>query len=92
MRGKLSLKLEDLAVDSFDTAPVHPSKGTVFGEQCSCQTVCSCPGCPTCEASCNGSCYEPTCHWTCEGDTCGSTCDDPCVLSRKYTNCDGICY
>ena len=60
MRGKLMLNLEDLTVDSFDTTTPQKAKGTVFGEQCTCYTQCTCPGCPTCYASCNGTC----------GDTC----------------------
>ncbi|HEX6369093.1 MAG TPA: hypothetical protein VF006_09170 [Longimicrobium sp.] len=102
MRGKLTLKLEDLSVDSFDTTTPQQAKGTVFGEQCTCQTVCTCPGCPTCDASCNGTCFEASCGgsceyscaFTCEGDTCDyATCDpDYCWMSQKYTNCNHICY
>ena len=106
---KLKLKLEDLSVDSFDTMRSDKARGTVFGEQCTCPTACSCPGCPTCDASCNGTCDPScaesclstcdvsclscnTCEHTCDGDTCGYTCDSYCAVSRKYTNCDGVCY
>lgn len=104
MRRKLTLKLEALAVESFDTAAPQKARGTVFGEQCTCQTVCTCPGCPTCDISCNGSCEscaascggscEYSCAWTCAGDTCDYyTCDpDYCRMSQKYTNCNNICY
>jgi len=101
MRGKLTLKLEDLSVDSFDTTVTRKGSGTVYGEQCTCPTACSCPGCPTCDASCNGSCdpsCAATCLYTCDdvsclgGDTCGYTCDDYCAISRKYTNCNDVCY
>ena len=57
--NKLKLKLEDLQVDAFQTTPAQKEKGTVFGEQCTCYTNCTCPGCPTCD--------------TC-GDTCDMTC------------------
>jgi hypothetical protein len=65
---KLKLTLEDLQIDSFTTTSVKKEKGTVYGEQCTCQTACTCPGCPTCDASCNG-----TCGATCNG-TCGASC------------------
>jgi hypothetical protein len=74
---KLKLDLEDLAVESFATTPeAHRVGGTVFGQQCTCYTQCTCPGCPTCDASCNGSCIN-TCAASCNG-TCGGTCDASC--------------
>jgi hypothetical protein len=81
MRGKLKLNLEQLSVDSFDTTEAQTPKGTVFGEQCTCYTNCSCPGCPTCDASCNGTC-DASCNGTCGAYSCGGSCD--------YT-CDGYC-
>jgi hypothetical protein len=40
---KLKLKLDDLQVDTFQTTLVPKQKGTVFGEQCTCDdTVCTC--------------------------------------------------
>lgn len=74
--AKLTLNLDQLTVDSFDTETAAPAKGTVFGEQCTCHTNCTCPGCPTCDytacddqntcagtcfASCNGSCWYTEC-------------------------------
>jgi len=79
------LKLEDLAVESFDTTPqAENERGTVFGEQeCTCHT-CTCPGCPTCYASCQTncdtcqeSCYG-SCEWSCDGTCVGQTCWDSC--------------
>jgi hypothetical protein len=78
---KLSLDLDQLVVDSFDTAAKAEEKGTVFGEQCTCYTNCTCPGCPTCDHtqcdqntcqhtcdfSCWGTCYDPSCYQTCGG-------------------------
>jgi hypothetical protein len=64
---KLSLRLDELRVDSFDTTPVESKrKGTVFGEQCTCYTACTCPGCP----SCNTCDTCDTCRQTCDGSTC----------------------
>ncbi len=84
MRGKLTLNLEDLSVDSFDTTAVQRAKGTVFGEQCTCYTNCTCPGCPTCDATCPN-----TCAYSCDDNTCAYTCDD-----NTCVNCTGgySCY
>jgi hypothetical protein len=80
---KLKLALENLVVESFDTTAVAKEKGTVFGEQCSCQTICTCPGCPTCDVSCNGTCGASCngscdnscgCTWVCVPETEGDTC------------------
>jgi hypothetical protein len=73
---KLKLQLEDLSVESFDTTAPAKAKGTVFGEQCTCYTNCTCPGCPTCEASCNGTC-DASCNGTCDA-SCNGTCDASC--------------
>ncbi|HEY0021006.1 MAG TPA: hypothetical protein VGC13_32190 [Longimicrobium sp.] len=85
MRAKLSLNLDDLSVDSFDTTTAEKAKGTVFGEQCTCYTNCTCPGCPTCYASCNGTC-DASCNGTC-GGSCAGTCDASC-----NGTCDAYCY
>jgi hypothetical protein len=87
MRGKLTLSLEDLSVDSFDTTGTQKARGTVFGEQCTCYTQCTCPGCPTCYASCNG-----TCGGTCGENTCAASCNGTCGTptadySCNYTDC-----
>jgi hypothetical protein len=78
--NKLSLNLNELRVESFDTTPTdHREKGTVFAEeQCTCPSACTCPGCYTCD----NTCYEPgngnTCEHTCAAeytcDTCMTTC------------------
>jgi hypothetical protein len=84
--NKLKLRLDELAVESFDTTRLSDDKGTVFGEQCSCQTVCSCPGCPTCDATCAQTCDDPTCvGQTCWGNTCEGTCAlDGCPLPTRF--------
>ena len=74
---KLKLKLDDLQVDTFQTTSAARQKGTVFGEQCTCYTQCTCPGCPTCDASCNGTC-DASCNGTCDA-SCGGTCDFACM-------------
>jgi hypothetical protein len=75
--GKLRLNLDQLSVDSFDTASPVKEKGTVFGEQeCTCPTICSCPGCPTCD-------------YTCDDLTCPATCFGSCGGSCYYTECGG---
>jgi len=86
---KLSLNLNELRVESFDTTPVpRKGKGTVFGEQCTCPTACTCPGCPTC-ATCAYTCYEPgngnTCEHTCAAEYTCDTCVDTCA----NTGCTG---
>ncbi|HLL47579.1 MAG TPA: hypothetical protein VK399_12765 [Longimicrobiaceae bacterium] len=83
---KLKLDLEDLAVESFATTPEPRAEGgTVFGQQCTCYTQCTCPGCPTCDASCNGTCGG-TCEASCNG-TCGPTCDVSCYGTCGVGTC-----
>ena len=77
--NKLKLRLDSLAVETFDTTRVEREKGTVVGEQqCTCQTVCTCPGCYTCAATCPQTCDDNTCANSCYG-TCGYSCFDTCT-------------
>ncbi|HEU0055412.1 MAG TPA: hypothetical protein VFQ39_19630, partial [Longimicrobium sp.] len=46
--------------------------------------ACTCPGCPTCDASCNGTCGGATCG----GATCAASCYGTCDASCDYT-CEG---
>ena len=80
---KFKLQLDDLRIDSFSTTPAQAPKGTVFGEQCTCYTNCTCPGFPTCDASCNGTC-DASCNGTCDG-----TCD--CTGDTMDQSCAGTC-
>ncbi|HEX5870924.1 MAG TPA: hypothetical protein VFY65_10930 [Longimicrobium sp.] len=82
------LILDDLAVESFDTTrPAAKEKGTVFGEQqCTCYTVCSCPGCPTCNATC-----ADTCAYTCDDASCLDSCEGTCAGWTCITRCVGTC-
>jgi hypothetical protein len=106
MRTKLTLNLEDLSVDSFDTTSTHKAKGTVFGEQCTCYTNCTCPGCPTCDRTCRNTCAytcdDATCVYTCDDASCAGTCncgtDNTCGwgytcgdCTALQTNCNQIC-
>ncbi|HEX8906452.1 MAG TPA: hypothetical protein VF771_16500 [Longimicrobiaceae bacterium] len=91
MRAKLKLNLDHLAVDSFTTQAVMRPSGTVRAQQCTCYTACTCPGCPTCDASCNG-----TCDVSCNG-TCDATCDcsydtcDYCTINDATCHNYGTC-
>ncbi len=81
---KMKLRLEDLEVESFETAPEgDPTpQGTVFayispgpGNTCDAGCTNSTCGGTTCQATCVSTCNQtcpPTCH-TCAG-TCGPTC------------------
>jgi hypothetical protein len=81
MQTKLKLHLEDLTVASFDTTATQKPKGTVFGEQCTCYTQCTCPGCPSCYESC-----DDTCALGCTGySECG------CPQSCPTVCADGPC-
>jgi hypothetical protein len=92
--GKLRLDLDRLIVDSFDTATPTKEEGTVFAEQCTCHTNCTCPGCPTCDASCgdscNGTCFDHTCDhscWgTCHDNTCWRTCEGQYTCETQTGN------
>ena len=95
MRGKLSLSLEDLTVDSFDTTARTREKGTVFGEQCTCYTNCTCPQCPicgaTCPATCANTCDDATCGCSgvsCYEDTCAAWCGG---TAHTYCDCGATC-
>jgi hypothetical protein len=96
---KLKLNLEQLTVDSFDTTATQKERGTVFGEQCTCYTQCTCPGCPSCDATCPNTCAytcdDNTCLASCNG-TCGGSCDgawtcDYCTINDATCNGYGTC-
>ncbi|HEY0016540.1 MAG TPA: hypothetical protein VGC13_09490 [Longimicrobium sp.] len=84
MRSKLTLNLDDLSVDSFDTTATQKAKGTVFGEQCTCYTNCTCPGCPTCDATCNYTCDDATCP---NCPTCAASCNGTCNCPTGGYSC-----
>jgi hypothetical protein len=83
MPRKLTLELEHLSVESFHTAAPQKPRGTVFGEQCTCPTACTCPGCPSCNATCAG---QQSC-----GDSCADTCAQTCVNTCDDATCAAWC-
>lgn len=74
---KLTLAMDDLRVESFDTTSAPKEKGTVLGEQ----------------FTYAGSCYDPTCAGfnTCTcGESCPDTCSLSCDSCRpRY--CTSAC-
>jgi hypothetical protein len=66
---KLKLELEELSVESFDTAQETEERGTVHGNYVT--QFCSGANGFTCFESCGGSCAD-TCGASC--DTCDSGC------------------
>jgi len=64
---KFKLHLDDLRIDSFATAPVQKTKGTVFGKQYTYDGTCN-------EATCGDGF---TCLWlfTCENTGCNYSCN-----------------
>jgi hypothetical protein len=78
MRTKLRLDPEGLAVESFEAAEAPQRPGTVFGEECTCPTNCTCPGCPTCDETCPATCDFSMCYDTC-WETCGQSCPPGCI-------------
>lgn len=89
--NKLSLDLNELRVETFDTSPADKEKGTVFGEQCTCYTACTCPGCPTCPATCYVAGDGNTCEHTCAAEYTCDTCMQTCA---NWKTCTGTqpCY
>jgi hypothetical protein len=73
---KLALKIEDLAIESFETAALHADKGTVVAHATNDPAV--------------GTCFGYTCYETCAGDTCRYTCDPAVGTCFGYT-CAGAC-
>jgi hypothetical protein len=94
---KMKLQIDDLMVESFDTAAKRESaRGTVQGNENVCCCCCCCPCCcgggtascgGTCEASCNGTCIA-SCNGTCDA-SCGGTCVASCnaTCGGYYPSC-----
>ena len=89
---KLSLKLEDLSVESFDTSVAEAPRGTVVGAGfsdttcnqiiCDCVTngrECDSAGDTVCDLTCAdcGS-ADIICSNTCPANTCASSCEGTC--------------
>jgi hypothetical protein len=87
---KLKLDLDELVVESFNTAPGSPPEGTVAAHQQSGPYTDEC-------WSCGGSCGMQTCDVTCDvrKDTCGTcaiSCGQSCWGTCDYESCRGSCW
>jgi hypothetical protein len=67
---KLTLKVDELRVESFDTADVSAARGTVLGNE---QYSYFCPTAPECRTAGYASCVVTRCHWCSTSDD-SSTC------------------
>jgi hypothetical protein len=95
---KLSLHLDQLAVESFSTDAARKLHGTVRGQQMSnttcIQIICDCPtgSGDTCdpnatcaEVGCTNTCREPTVGAnTCQRPSCFNSCGDTCGCESWY--------
>ncbi|HEU0013393.1 MAG TPA: pinensin family lanthipeptide [Longimicrobium sp.] len=87
---KLSLKLDELQVESFETQDNPRQRGTVQAN-CACGVCCCCPCACTAQctawghASCapNASCG----HTYCNQFTCAASCEGTCRPSQCYETC-----
>ncbi|HEX6371940.1 MAG TPA: hypothetical protein VF006_23655 [Longimicrobium sp.] len=86
---KLTLRLDDLAVDSFDTSALARDKGTVVAEQCTCGGPYTCAG--TCPVTCDDASCAPTCPYTCDDASCADSCDGTCAGWTCITRCVDTC-
>lgn len=87
---KLTLNLEDLAVESFETTQPAGRRGTVRGLGGMSDTTCFQDIC-TCPTGSGYTCHEPTCEASCDGNCGGSgypqTCVDTC---HPADGCTGL--
>jgi hypothetical protein len=83
--NKLKLSLEALAIESFDTTCTVREKGTVVGEQ----ATNTCPGCPTCAATCAYTCDDATCP---QCPTCAASCNGTCQGATCFETCGASCW
>lgn len=80
---RLTLRLDDLQVDPFDTSAADARRGTVFGEECTCPTACTCPGCDTCDNTCACTCDDASCQGQ-------QTCDPSCEFTCGFLSCHPV--
>jgi hypothetical protein len=74
---KLKLQIDDLAIESFETATVAAEEGTVMAHGTK----------DTCDPAI-GTCFGYTCYATCAGtcpDSCAYTCDPAVGTCFGYT-------
>lgn len=72
------LKLEELAVESFSTAPEPVKRGTVRAHVTYLEVY-----------SCDPTCQDATCGVTCP-NTCPYTCDQTCNTCDASCGCEGF--
>ena len=85
---KLNLHLEDLSVESFETAAAADGRGTVHGHGDSADCSWGSPGYTECRASCAYECGE--------SDECTPACPDGgggsgACGGSEYDSCDTAC-
>ena len=90
--NKLSLRLDDLQVESFEPLPPSTARGgTVLGHKGTQDDTCrSCI--ETCEATCRETCDEscrPTCGESCRATCHGESCEDTC--GQGHPTCAESC-
>jgi hypothetical protein len=81
--NKLKLQIEDLAIESFETARAAGDEGTVVGHATQGNKY-------TCDPAV-GTCFGYTCYETCAGtcpDSCDFTCDPAVGTCFGYTCID----
>jgi hypothetical protein len=93
---KLTLDLDSLAVQSFETTPDGAAaRGTVRGEAAEATPYCQSPVCllteqPSCKGTCEDTCYDScfgscgSCIASCPG-TCAASCGDTCPYCVEPT-------
>lgn len=92
MSNKLKLHVEDLAIDTFETAPVEEKTGTVHGASQTEWNTCpgygqTCDGGNTCWDSCDGVCDT----YYCTPNTCSIYCQNPRNIPNTYApTCWGV--
>jgi hypothetical protein len=90
MNKKLSLELDSLSVDSFETGEAQPLRGTVHGHTVDPQTT---PPLQLADCTCLASCLCPTNAYYCAtvqetAISCNYTFNDSCVYNT-YSNGGG---
>lgn len=87
---KLTLNLDELYVESFETSRGLLERGTVRGasESTANQIICTCDSDNgTCDASCQGGCGTQSCGGTCGGATCGFCTQDLTCATGHQIQC-----
>lgn len=92
---KLSLDLDTLSVETFETAPQEPARGTVQGhaswhyEGCTANEPCKPVSGPTYTE--DYTCDDYSCWNTCQQSCGGGTCHDSCNCPTMQATCAETC-